>query len=102
MRPIDRLPQVGERILVRDTDTGGFYPATVIGMNDCAREEPELFGGYRSEPYLGRIPPAVPYTAEETIRAWRYDEPVKGRMAMFCIMGFSRPPFFNENIFFPD
>jgi hypothetical protein len=104
MRPIDRLPQIGERVLVRNSTTGAVNAGTIINMADCKELAPDLFRrkGSRDPLPTGKRD-VEPYQDDEPIRAWRYDAPVDGWAASCCIMRFGIDPFhYNHNVYFPD
>lgn len=82
-KPLDHLPEIGERIEVLGS-LDEWKPATVISMAECREINPRLWRGA-----CGKIWPEEdrPYTAEDTVRAFKFDD----GSAAFCIMRFRHP-----------
>jgi len=100
MIPLDHLPEIGERILVQFDSRGKVeqpIPATVISMAECRRLQPDLWRNAYGKEHGG--PEGDAYGPDDTIRAWKYDEPANGREASFCIMRFGGAPNFTYNKF---
>jgi hypothetical protein len=82
-RPLDHLPEIGERIEVLGS-LDEWKPATIISMSECRKINPALWSDA-----FGKIWPEEdkPYTDQDTIRAFKFDDGT----AAFCIMRFSHP-----------
>lgn len=97
MRPLDRLPEIGERIVVRlvQAPPGPFFPARVATLQEVRSLRPDLFGGPDGS-FLGWDPDR--YRPDDTVRGYVCDDGYAG----FCIMHFPGwKAEFNHNIGFP-
>ena len=81
---IDHLPQIGEKIIVVDSNGIGSL-ATIISRRRCHQLAPKLWG------IITYDIAEFDYPESETSRCFQFDNgPVNGYLASFCIMRFNK------------